>query len=51
MTPAQFSALKATDVPKLVIFGVDDPQMSHADAARRRSRSAHRRRFTCRVGT
>lgn len=33
MTPAQFAALKATDVPKLVIFGVGDPQMSHADAA------------------
>jgi pimeloyl-ACP methyl ester carboxylesterase len=32
MTPAQFAALKATDVPKLVIFGVHDPQMSHADA-------------------
>jgi pimeloyl-ACP methyl ester carboxylesterase len=32
MTPAQFAALKATDVPKLVIFGVHDPQMPHADA-------------------
>jgi pimeloyl-ACP methyl ester carboxylesterase len=32
MTPAQFDGLKATDVPKLVIFGVDDPQMSHSDA-------------------
>jgi pimeloyl-ACP methyl ester carboxylesterase len=32
MTPAQFAALKATDVPKLVIFGVNDPQMSHSDA-------------------
>ena len=33
MTPAQFTALKATDVPKLVVFGVDDPQMPHSDAA------------------
>jgi pimeloyl-ACP methyl ester carboxylesterase len=33
MTPAQFAALRATDVPKLVAFGVDDPQMSHSDAA------------------
>jgi pimeloyl-ACP methyl ester carboxylesterase len=33
MTPAQFAALNATDVPKLVVFGVDDPQMSHSDAA------------------
>ena len=33
MTPAQFAALRATDVPKLVVFGVDDPQMSHSDAA------------------
>ena len=33
MTPAQFAALKATNVPKLVVFGVDDPQMSHSDAA------------------
>jgi pimeloyl-ACP methyl ester carboxylesterase len=32
MTPAQFAGLKATDIPKLVIFGVDDPQMSHSDA-------------------
>ncbi|MGH3251404.1 MAG: alpha/beta fold hydrolase [Trebonia sp.] len=33
MTPAQFGALRATDVPKLVVFGVDDPQMSHSDGA------------------
>jgi pimeloyl-ACP methyl ester carboxylesterase len=33
MTSAQFTALKATDVPKLVIAGVSDPQMSHSDAA------------------
>ena len=33
MTPAQFAALRATDVPKLAVFGVDDPQMSHSDAA------------------
>ena len=33
MSPAQFAALKATAVLKLVIFGVGDPQMSHPDAA------------------
>jgi len=33
MTAAQFAALKATDLPKLVVFGVDDPQMPHSDAA------------------
>ena len=33
MTPAQFAALKAASVPKLVVFGIDDPQMSHFDAA------------------
>ncbi len=39
MTPAQFAPLKAADVPKLVklvklvVLGVDDPQMSHSDAA------------------
>jgi pimeloyl-ACP methyl ester carboxylesterase len=33
MTPAQFAALKATDVPKLVVAGVDDPDMPHSDAA------------------
>jgi hypothetical protein len=33
MTAAQFGALRATNVPKLVVFGVDDPQMSHSDAA------------------
>lgn len=33
MTTAQFAALKATDVPKLVIVGVDDSQMSHSDMA------------------
>jgi pimeloyl-ACP methyl ester carboxylesterase len=32
MTPAQFAELKATDVPKLVVFGIDDPQMPHSDA-------------------
>jgi pimeloyl-ACP methyl ester carboxylesterase len=32
MTPAQFSELRAAPVQKRVIFGVDDPQMSHADA-------------------
>jgi pimeloyl-ACP methyl ester carboxylesterase len=33
MTPAQFAALKATSVPKLVVVGAHDPQMSHSDAA------------------
>jgi pimeloyl-ACP methyl ester carboxylesterase len=33
MTRAQFSALNATDLPKVVVAGVDDPQMSHSDAA------------------
>jgi pimeloyl-ACP methyl ester carboxylesterase len=33
MTSAQFAALRATDVPKLVVFGVGDPQMSHSDVA------------------
>jgi pimeloyl-ACP methyl ester carboxylesterase len=33
MTPGQFAALKATDVPKVVVTGVGDPDMSHSDAA------------------
>jgi pimeloyl-ACP methyl ester carboxylesterase len=33
MTSAQFRALKAADVPKLVVAGTGDPQMSHSDAA------------------
>jgi pimeloyl-ACP methyl ester carboxylesterase len=33
MTPAQFAALKTTSVPKLVVLGVDDGEMSHSDAA------------------
>ena len=33
MVPTQFAALKAADVPKLVVTGVGDPQMSHSDAA------------------
>ncbi|MGH3294165.1 MAG: alpha/beta fold hydrolase [Trebonia sp.] len=33
MTSAQFAGLKATNVRKLVVFGVDDPQMSHSDGA------------------
>jgi len=33
MTPAQFAALKATGVPKLVVLGVNDPEISHSDAA------------------
>lgn len=32
LTDAEFAALKAAPVPKLVVVGVDDPQMSHADA-------------------
>ena len=38
MTAAQFAALKVADVPKLVVFGVDDPQMSHSDAVLTASR-------------
>jgi pimeloyl-ACP methyl ester carboxylesterase len=33
MTPAEFAALAADPIPKLVIAGQDDPQMRHADAA------------------
>jgi pimeloyl-ACP methyl ester carboxylesterase len=33
LTAAQFAALRATSVPKLVVFGTNDPQMSHSDAA------------------
>jgi pimeloyl-ACP methyl ester carboxylesterase len=33
MASAQFTALKAVDVPKLIVIGVGDPQMSHPDAA------------------
>lgn len=33
MTPAQFAELKATGVPKLVVVGTRDPQMSDSDAA------------------
>lgn len=33
MTPAQFAALKAVGVPKLVVVGAGDPEMSHSDAA------------------
>jgi pimeloyl-ACP methyl ester carboxylesterase len=32
MTSAQFAALKAASVPKLVVAGASDPQMSRADA-------------------
>jgi pimeloyl-ACP methyl ester carboxylesterase len=32
MTTAQFRQLRATPVPKRVIFGINDPQMSHSDA-------------------
>jgi pimeloyl-ACP methyl ester carboxylesterase len=32
MTPGQFRQLRAAPVPKLVIFGVHDPQMSASDA-------------------
>ena len=33
MTPGEFGALRVLAVPKRVIFGVDDPQMSASDAA------------------
>ena len=32
MTPAQFAALAAIPIPKLVIAGQDDPQMPRSDA-------------------
>jgi pimeloyl-ACP methyl ester carboxylesterase len=32
MTPAEFAALAATPIPKLVIVGRDDPQMPRSDA-------------------
>jgi pimeloyl-ACP methyl ester carboxylesterase len=32
MTPVQFAALKAAGVPKLVVIGVNDPEISHSDA-------------------
>ena len=34
MTPAQFAALKAIDVPKLVVVSASDPEMGRSDAAR-----------------
>ena len=33
MTSAEFAALRALPVPKLVVYGADDPQMSPSDAA------------------
>ena len=33
MTPAQFAALNAADMPKLVVAGSSDPQIPHPDAA------------------
>jgi len=33
MTPSQLAALKANSVPKLVLIGVNDPEISHSDAA------------------
>ena len=33
MTPAQFEALKVADVPRLVVAGTGDPQISRSDAA------------------
>ncbi len=33
MTPAQFAALKAADVPKLVVAGISDPEMPRSGAA------------------
>jgi pimeloyl-ACP methyl ester carboxylesterase len=33
MTSAQFAALRALPVPKLVVYGADDPQMSASDEA------------------
>jgi pimeloyl-ACP methyl ester carboxylesterase len=33
MTSAEFAALRALPMPKLVVYGADDPQMSPSDAA------------------
>ena len=33
MTSAEFAALRADPVPKLVVAGVNDPQMSQSDMA------------------
>jgi len=33
MTPTEFAMLRALPVPKRVIYGVDDPQMSASDMA------------------
>lgn len=33
MTTAEFAALRAVPVPKLVVYGADDPQLSPSDAA------------------
>jgi pimeloyl-ACP methyl ester carboxylesterase len=38
LTAAQFTALRALPVPKLVIFGADDPQMSASDKSATASR-------------
>ncbi|HXT90519.1 MAG TPA: alpha/beta hydrolase [Trebonia sp.] len=38
MTPAQFAALRALPVPKRVISGADDPQMSASDMAQTAAR-------------
>ena len=38
MTPAEFAALRALPVPKRVISGVDDPQMSPSDMAQTATR-------------
>ena len=38
MTPAEFAALRALPVPKRVIYGVDDPQMSPSDMAQTATR-------------
>jgi pimeloyl-ACP methyl ester carboxylesterase len=32
MSPSELSQLKATTVPKRVVYGADDPQMSAQDA-------------------
>jgi pimeloyl-ACP methyl ester carboxylesterase len=38
MTSAEFAALRALPVPKLVVYGAEDPQMSPSDAVATASR-------------
>ena len=49
MTSAQFAALRADPVPKLVVVGVNDPQMSRSDATATASAIGAPSRSTSRV--